>query len=91
MSLRELARSQRRTLGPRPNGRQDQELHLASPRDRPQFRFLEWTPNDHLRHATFVGVRDDKAARTVLKEVESEAAKRKAPQRGDVDSDLRRA
>ena len=56
-----------------------------------QFRFLEWTPNDHLRHASFVGVRDDKAARSVVKEVESAAAKRKAPQREIVDSERCRA
>ena len=56
-----------------------------------QFRFLEWTPNDHLRHASFVGIRDDKAARSVVKEGASEAAKRKAPQRESVDSDRRRA
>ena len=57
----------------------------------PQFRFLECTPNDHLRHASFVGIRDDKAARLVVKEVESTAVKRKAPHRESVDSDRRRA
>ncbi len=56
-----------------------------------QFRFLEWTPNDHLRHASFVGIRDDKAARSVVKEVESASAKRKAPKRESIDSDRRRA
>lgn len=35
-----------------------------------QFRFLEWTPNDHLRHASFVGLREDKAAQEVVKEGE---------------------
>ena len=35
-----------------------------------QFRFLEWTPNDHLRHASFVGIREDKAAQDVVKEGE---------------------
>ncbi len=35
-----------------------------------QFRFLEWTPNDHLRHASFVGVREDKDAQDVVKEGE---------------------
>lgn len=33
-----------------------------------QFRFLEWTPNDHLRHASFIGLRSDKDARSVVKE-----------------------
>lgn len=36
-----------------------------------QFRFLEWTPNDHLRHASFVGLRDDKDPRAVIKEDET--------------------
>jgi DNA ligase D-like protein (predicted ligase) len=30
--------------------------------------FLEWTPADHLRHAKFVGLRDDKKARDVIRE-----------------------
>jgi bifunctional non-homologous end joining protein LigD len=33
-----------------------------------QFEFLEWTGADHLRHAKFVGMRDDKRARDVVKE-----------------------
>jgi ATP-dependent DNA ligase len=33
-----------------------------------QIEFLEWTDNDHLRHAKFVGLRDDKNPRSVIKE-----------------------
>jgi len=33
-----------------------------------QIEFLEWTEGDHLRHAKFVGLRDDKEPRAVLKE-----------------------
>jgi ATP-dependent DNA ligase len=33
-----------------------------------QFEFLERTRADHLRHAKFVGMRDDKKARDVRKE-----------------------
>jgi DNA ligase D-like protein (predicted ligase) len=33
-----------------------------------QFEFLEWTGADHLRHAKFVGMRDDKKARDVRNE-----------------------
>jgi bifunctional non-homologous end joining protein LigD len=33
-----------------------------------QFEFLEWTPDNHLRHSRFVGLRDDKAAREVTRE-----------------------
>ena len=41
-----------------------------------QFRFLEWTPSDHLRHASFVGIREDKAAQDVMKEGESTAPRK---------------
>jgi bifunctional non-homologous end joining protein LigD len=32
------------------------------------FEFLEWTPDNHLRHSKFVGLRDDKRARDVVRE-----------------------
>jgi bifunctional non-homologous end joining protein LigD len=33
-----------------------------------QFEFVEWTPDNHLRHTTFVGLREDKPARDVTRE-----------------------
>jgi bifunctional non-homologous end joining protein LigD len=33
-----------------------------------QFEFVEWTPDDHLRHSRFVALRDDKPARDVKRE-----------------------
>jgi bifunctional non-homologous end joining protein LigD len=33
-----------------------------------QFEFLEWTGENHLRHSTFVGLREDKKARDVRRE-----------------------
>lgn len=33
-----------------------------------QIEFLEWTKSDHLRHAKFTGLREDKNARNVIKE-----------------------
>ena len=33
-----------------------------------QIRFAEWTEDNRLRHAAFLGVRTDKAARDVVKE-----------------------
>ena len=33
-----------------------------------QIEFLEWTESDHLRHAKFVGLREDKDPRGVVKE-----------------------
>jgi bifunctional non-homologous end joining protein LigD len=36
-----------------------------------QIEFAEWTPDGHLRHSNFVGLREDKSARDVVREVES--------------------
>lgn len=33
-----------------------------------QFEFLEWTPENHLRHTRFVGLREDKQPRKVMRE-----------------------
>jgi DNA ligase D-like protein (predicted ligase) len=46
-----------------------------------QFRFLEWTPSDHLRHKSFVALREDKDPLSVVKESEEMEPKRKAPER----------
>ena len=35
-----------------------------------EIEFLEWTGADHLRHTTFVGLRDDKDPRSVVRETE---------------------
>ena len=33
-----------------------------------QFEFLEWTPDNHLRHSRFMGLREDKKATDVRRE-----------------------
>jgi bifunctional non-homologous end joining protein LigD len=33
-----------------------------------QFEYVEWTPDNHLRHSGFIGLRDDKKARDVVRE-----------------------
>ena len=33
-----------------------------------QIEFLEWTGENHLRHSKFVGLREDKKARDVVRE-----------------------
>jgi bifunctional non-homologous end joining protein LigD len=33
-----------------------------------QFEFVEWTPDNHLRHTTFISLREDKSARDVRRE-----------------------
>ena len=35
-----------------------------------QIEFAEWTPDGHLRHSTFVGLRDDKEATDIVREIE---------------------
>ena len=55
-----------------------------------QFRFLEWTPNDHLRHASFVGLREDKAAHDVVKDG-APLPTRKAPRNEPKSTAQRRA
>jgi ATP-dependent DNA ligase len=32
-----------------------------------QFEFSEWTPENHVRHSRFIGLREDKTARDVSK------------------------
>jgi ATP-dependent DNA ligase len=39
-----------------------------------QFEFLEWTADNHLRHSRFIGLRDDKNDRDVVRERECESA-----------------
>jgi len=34
-----------------------------------QIEFLEWTDSDHLRHSKFAGLREDKDAKSVAKEL----------------------
>ncbi len=36
-----------------------------------QFEFVEWTPDNHLRHSKFVGLREDKSAEQVRRETSS--------------------
>jgi bifunctional non-homologous end joining protein LigD len=46
-----------------------------------QIEFLEWTAADHLRHSKFVGLREDKDPRSVVKEHAGEVADRPNPER----------
>lgn len=42
--------------------------HWVKPRLVAQVRFTEWTPDGHLRHPSFKGLREDKAAADVVRE-----------------------
>ena len=35
-----------------------------------QIEFADWTPDGHLRHSTFVGLREDKEAGDIMREIE---------------------
>lgn len=47
---------------------QMKEIRWVKPVLLAQVRFVEWTAEGHLRHAAFLGLRDDKAARDVIRE-----------------------
>jgi ATP-dependent DNA ligase len=44
------------------------ECVWVKPRIVAEIEFLEWTGADHLRHTKFVGLRDDKDPRTVMRD-----------------------
>ncbi len=49
-----------------------------------EIEFRAWTADGHLRHASFRGLREDKAAREIVREVAKKTAKPPAPQRRTV-------
>ena len=53
--------------------RPHEEMRWVRPVLVAQIEFLEWTEGDHLRHAKFVRLRDDKDARAAVKEYAGEA------------------
>jgi bifunctional non-homologous end joining protein LigD len=44
------------------------ECHWLKPKLVASVAFTEWTANGHLRHASFVGLRDDKEPRAIVRE-----------------------
>jgi len=48
--------------------RRDEKLSWLKPRLVAQIEFTEWTPDGHLRHSSYAGLRDDKEAREVRRE-----------------------
>lgn len=49
-----------------------------------EIEFRAWTADGHLRHASFRGLREDKSAREIVREVPMSAKKQPAPQRRTV-------
>ena len=50
------------------DGKEHERVRLGKPRIVVEVEFLKWTEADHLRHTNFVGLRDDKDPRTVMRE-----------------------
>jgi bifunctional non-homologous end joining protein LigD len=44
------------------------ECHWLKPLLVGEFEFVEWTPDGHLRHSRFIGLREDKDAAAVRRE-----------------------
>jgi bifunctional non-homologous end joining protein LigD len=64
-------------------------VHWVKPRLLAQVQFAEWTPEGHLRHPSFKGLREDKAASEVVRENPMPAAEPKPappPRRKDLDT-----
>lgn len=68
--LRKLERSRSSFINP-PTGRDAQGVHSVTPQLVAEVQFAEWTQEGLLRHASFLGLRDDKPARTIVREVPS--------------------
>jgi bifunctional non-homologous end joining protein LigD len=47
---------------------QMEEMQWVTPKLIAQIRFVEWTADGHLRHAAFLGMREDKPAHSVRRE-----------------------
>jgi bifunctional non-homologous end joining protein LigD len=59
--------------------------HWVKPRLLAQVQFAEWTPDGHLRHPSFKGLREDKPASHVVRE-EPKPGPAPAPRRKDLDT-----
>ena len=67
LSVREPADDQERPLGRRHHRRRDEGAALGEAGLVVEVSFAEWTRDGSLRHAAFVALRDDKAARDVTR------------------------
>jgi DNA ligase D-like protein (predicted ligase) len=63
-----LPETRRSRFGEELNAEKMKKAIWLSPEAVAQIEFLEWTEGDRLRHSKFVGLREDKKARSVVKE-----------------------
>jgi ATP-dependent DNA ligase len=68
VSLREPPRGRARAMGPGIYSRKDEGGSVGQAASCRSDRVLEWTGANHLRHTKFVGLRDDKDPRKVMRE-----------------------
>jgi ATP-dependent DNA ligase len=68
LPLCQPSREEKDTVGLDP--RRDENCVWLKPELVAQIEFTEWTPDGHLRHSKFVGLREDKKAREVVRETE---------------------
>jgi bifunctional non-homologous end joining protein LigD len=71
--------------------RTNEPAHWTRPSVVVEIKFNEWTSNSHLRQPVFVGLREDKSAREVVREPESLAPPRKRSGRANRTKARRRA
>jgi bifunctional non-homologous end joining protein LigD len=74
MELRRTLRTIERKTNPfevnGPERRISRNAHWVDPRLVGEVAFTEWTPDGHIRHPSFQGLREDKPARVVIREQE---------------------
>jgi bifunctional non-homologous end joining protein LigD len=58
-------------------------VHWVKPELVAEVKYTEWTADGHLRHPSFQGLRDDKDARSVVREPPSAVATKKPPVRAE--------
>jgi bifunctional non-homologous end joining protein LigD len=62
-----------------PKGHSAKDVHWVKPRFVAEVKFTEWTKDGMLRHPSFLGLREDKAASEVVREVPRAGVVREAP------------
>jgi bifunctional non-homologous end joining protein LigD len=60
MPLCQPSRGQKRSLGRGAHCRENERMSVLKPLLVGRFEFVEWTPDGHLRHSRFMGLREDK-------------------------------
>ena len=68
MSVRQPAETRQTRWGESLTAEKMKKCIWVNPELVAQIEFLEWTDKDHLRHAKFAGLREDKDAGAVVKE-----------------------